>query len=86
MLLNLAMRPGCQTLYIKKNCLHLTALLKSLINFMDNIDELHNNGIPWTETTLKLTEESSLVNKIENMKKATSSQILDKRGDRETGR
>lgn len=54
---------------IKKNCFHLTALLRSLINFMNNINELHNSEIPWTETTLKPIKETNLDRKIKKMKK-----------------
>ena len=55
--------------YIKKNCPHLTALLKSFINFMNNINKLHNSGFPWTETTLKSVKETNFAKKIKKVKK-----------------
>ena len=45
---------------------------------MNNVNELGNGGITWTETTLKSIKETNLLKKIKKMKKATFSQILHK--------
>ena len=79
MLLNFAIGPRCQTLsngfdIWSKNALISVLSSRTLqLNFMNNIDELQNSGISWTETILKPIQDTNLVKKIKKVKKRSLS-------------